>query len=263
MSATTTPAHVHADSRARSRWRTTRYLLSQFLPLTLLGWLGLLVLAAVGNVVIASLVGDSAWNGVTQLARWYAAGVGAYVVSTLLPLHVAHGQTRRAFLQQAAPFSLAAASVLAVLATAGFLLENAFLRRTGWTEVLAAGWQSIAPNEAPVAVAAFWMVFAAWLLAGAVVAAGAYRDDGTLLLAIPVAVLPIVAAQAVARGLEPSEAGVGFDIISPWESVTRWVLGGFGLAPGAGLVLWAIGCLLAVGLTWRLARDLPIRARRA
>ncbi len=234
-----------------ARWATTRYLLGQLLPFVLLVWLGVVALVAV-LAVGYSFFGDvtrSGWDIAMQVARWFAAGIGGYVTYALLPSHVAYGQTRRAFLRQTVPFALVAVTLLAALAALGFLLEGVLYRLMGWSQAVDAGRVFAAPDQAGLVVVAFWVQFAAWMVAGALVAVAGYREDGSMLIAIPVAVLTIVGA-----GLAVGLNGVPF--------ADRFI-GAFALPSWIAVALWAASCLLAAALTWLIGRDLPLRSRPA
>ncbi len=234
-----------------TRWATARYLLGQMLPFALLVWLGTLAVAAVVTVAVAFFgeMFPSAWDVVMQIARWFVAGIGWYVTFTLLPSHVAYGQTRRAFLRQAVPFALVATTAFAALAVAGVALEGLLHRAMGWPLGIDAGRIFAGPDQAALVFAAVWIQFAAWLLAGGLVGVAGYRDDGSLLAAIPVALLAVSFA-----GLAVAPDGLPF--------LDR-LLGALTIPTGLAVALWLAGCLLAAGVTWIIARDMPLRTRPA
>ena len=234
-----------------ARWTTARYLLGQMVPFALLVWLGTLAVAAVITIAV-SIFGEvfpSAWDVVMQVARWFVAGIGWYVTYTLLPSHVAYGQTRRAFLRQAVPFAIVATTAFAGLAVAGFALEGLLHRAMGWPVGIDAARIFAGPDQAGIVFAAIWIQFAAWLLAGGLIGVAGYRDDGSLLAAIPAALLAVSLA---ALAVDPD--GLPF--------LDRF-LGARSIPAAVAVGLWLFGCLLTAGLTWLMARGMPLRTRPA
>ena len=66
-----------------SRWATTRYLLGQFLPFTLLVWLGVVAVVAVLTVAYSfrAEITRSGWEIAMQVARWFAAADVALLIN--------------------------------------------------------------------------------------------------------------------------------------------------------------------------------------
>jgi hypothetical protein len=236
--------------RGRPDRAVARLLFADHLPLLLLVWAAYAVAVAGVTIGIAAFgtVGASVWDRAAALLRWLALGYGAHLTYTLLPSFVAHGRTRREFSVQAAAFLVVAVAVLAVLMALGYALEAVVYRAMAWPQELSPARLYASAGQVPLIVLTFVVVFAVWTVAGALLAAGFYRDDGSALLAIPVALLMVTLA-----GI-----GVGYGGLPLADRLLGIDGDGLGV-PGVALAAGAF--VVAVALTWALVRDLPVRTR--
>jgi hypothetical protein len=231
----------------RNRWAIARLLFASHLPFLVAMWgvLVVVVAALVAGIAAFGTVTGSVWDHAVALLRWFALGYGIHLGSRLLPVHIAHGQTRRAFVVQATLFVVVAAAVLAALIVLGHALEGVLYRAMDWPQRLPSERLYSSPGQLPEAFTTFWLLLAGWTMVGAFLATAFYRPGGWGLVAIPLAVAVVqLLGIAVGFGVLPFARGL-FDIADVPLPAT--------VALGAG------GFLVAAALTWALARDIPIR----
>ncbi|HEU5473709.1 MAG TPA: hypothetical protein VFV67_23935 [Actinophytocola sp.] len=206
-------------------------------------WLGYFLLI-VGITVVVSMtgtVGESIWGNATTLPRWFAWGTGLWLTGSYLRLHVAHGSTRREFLQRSTVYLVAFAILLGCLITLGFLLEWALYAATGLRHPLATEPAALVTQILPTYI----LIFGVWSAVGTLVAAGYRRLAGTgLLITIPVGVATVVLTE---DALDTRYLGkwIGFDLSL------------IGSLP-VGVAIGVAGFLVALAGTWALCRDVAV-----
>lgn len=214
----------------------------------LLAAVALLVAGAVtAGIAVSGRTPGSVWEQVSQLARWFAGGVGANVAYSSLPLHVTHGVTRRAFSRQAAVAGVAFVVALAALVTAGFALEGLVHDAAGWPQALSRPHLFATPSATGLVMVEYLLLYALWCTAGTLLGAGFYRDPGIGLLLVPVA----VALAALA------EAALGSGSLGPLT------LPALVLDDAVVVAACATGCVVGLAATWVVVRDVPIRPAAA
>ncbi len=176
----------------------------------------------------------SGWMLVTvQIARWFVLWVGVYTIHNVLPIAVAHGRTRREFLGAATGFTAVFAVAMALLTWLGFLVEGVVYDLMGWKST---------PHGSPLA---YFLMFLVWCTVGMFVAAafdrwgyggGLALPVGLALVLVPGVTMPGTGDMPFFRNI-PLALGDGWHVVS----VFAWVVG--------------------VGLTWAIARDMPVRAK--
>ncbi|HLL64166.1 MAG TPA: hypothetical protein VK453_00285 [Micromonosporaceae bacterium] len=235
-------------NRARP-WQIARLLFRTHLPFLLLAWLGFAVFVAVVVAVISLFrpITISGWDGASGVVRWAAAGYGAYLTGRLLPVFIAHGQTRRDFMIQTSVFAAVAVAAYAALATIGYALEGLLYRAVDWPQRFQEDRIFTASDQVLPIFITHAVMLLGWMIAGAFLAAAFYRLDGGGLVAIPVAIL-LVATASLAVGYN-SLPFVGAFI----QRLDAPVI--------ATAVLAAASILAGAGLTWGLVRDVPIKTR--
>lgn len=177
----------------------------------------------------------SGWNiTAAQIARWFAFWIGVYLIHNLLPIAVAHGRTRREYLWQAALFAVLAGATLAVTARIGFLLETWLYQAMDWSRTTAGN-----------GFLEYWLMFMVWIGAGAFIAAAFGRYEGGGLLAIPIGIVLILPAGSLVSGSN------SLPFIGTLPST------------GQAVLVTAGAIVVAFGLAWSIARDMPIRAKAA
>lgn len=247
----TPPTTAPVPTTGPARWTVARRLAGDHVAFAaLLAVLGLLLAGAVtGGLALAGRTPGSVWEPATQLARWFAAGVGATIAYTQLPLHVTHGVTRRTFAGQAALSGAALVAALAALVTAGYGLEALLHDAAGWSQALSRSHLFTTPAEQGLVAVESVLLYAVWWSAGAMLGAGFYRDGGVGLLLLPAAAVQIVL----------SEVALGPRYLGPLTFPD------LGLGPSAGVAAAVCGaaCLLGLAATWAVVRDVPVRPEAA
>lgn len=213
---------------------------------------GIAFALAMGIVLLVSIFAPievSGWDMATQLTRWYGGGLGVYLTAVYLPLYIAHGYTRRAFLQQL-PVLIGSVSVLmAGLVTLGYGLEHLVYRLGGWDQGLTSDLLFSSATEFALIAVSFGLVVLVYLVGGALAGAAFYRN-GALGAALVPLLLLVAAANEVAMRSDVPLPTMVVRLGLPGEG------GSVGLASGVGVGSVA---LMAVAL-WSVARDLPIRS---
>ena len=220
-------------------------------------WIPFAVFVAIliGLVAYFGEIRTSGWEKATQLPRWYAGAIGAYMTALYLPAYIAHGRTRREFLKQAPVAILATTTVLAGLMTAGFAFEYLAYRVAGWPQSLSSTHLFESPTQFGVVFLEFWLAFVVWIVAGTFLGAGFYRNPGLGFLLLPVALLAVTLIESSLGGNATVSA------LPPLLTL-------FGFIPQSGTVgraLATAAACTAIGwaITWLVARDLPLKAKAA
>lgn len=231
------------------RFKVARLMLGTHLPFVMLFWLaamGVVIVAAAG-VALVGRVTQSAIDPSGSILRWFAFGYGCYLTYTLLPTLVMHGQTRRASLAQLSVFAVITTAVLGGLMTAGYALEGVIYRALDWPHRISDDRIFGAPDQYAHIFVSFWGLFLVWGTAGAMIAAGFYRDNGVGLLLIPVGIALVIGAGF----------GIGFNQL---PFLAR-VLGTADMPLLAAIGLCVLSFFIGSALTWALARDIAVRTR--
>ncbi len=217
----------------------------------------LVAIAFVATVSITAVVSSftaittSGWDLATQLVRWYGAGLGVYTTAVYLPMYIAHGYTRRAFLTQFPAFVVVLAAVFSLLVTLGYALERLVYQVVGWTQGLDAPSLYASATDYPMIAVELVLVVALYLAGGAAVGAAFYRN----------AVLGFVVLVPALLVVGVVEAALGAVQATPLGGIIESI--GLGAdSPELGVVLPAClgATVLLLAVTWFVARDLPIRS---
>lgn len=226
-----------------------RFLFANHLPLLVLTWLGLLVLALGVTFAIAlfSNVSSSIWDFAPQLLRWLAIFYGVHFTRELLPLYVTYGQTRRDFMVQISLFFLGGMTVLAGLMTFGYVLEGLLYQFMGWSQVIMGDKLYAQPNDYLLIALSYWVHLVGYTVIGAFVGAGYYRSDAWGMVTLPFAMLFVVLVTF-------SIGGNDFPIIGNRIPVLEGT-------PVVSGLLGLFTVLTGLGVTWWMVRDIPIRTQ--
>ncbi|RAS71355.1 hypothetical protein C8D87_1011656 [Lentzea atacamensis] len=184
-----------------------------------------------------SLFGDvvfSGWMLVTvQIARWFVLWVGVYTIHNVLPIAIAHGRTRREFLGAATGFTVVFALAMTLLAWLGFLVEDGLYSLMDWRST---------PHGSPLA---YFLMFLVWCAVGMLVTAAfdrwGYGGVFTLPVGLALAVVPGITMPGT--GDTPFVRNMPHLLGDGWHAVS--------------LGAWVV----AMAVTWAIARDLPVRLR--
>ena len=215
-------------------------------------WSGIVLALLTLNVAANGVFGTveaSVWAGGFDLTRYLFVAAGAMVIVACLPMYVAQGITRRAFIAGAIPAGLAVAFLATGAATAVYGLEGVVYDIADWPHVLDAGRDRHLydrPDDyGPIFVELF-AVYSAQLMSGMAIAATFYRFGPVIgVLFVPLTALPAVATEmALGAGGAGQVIGDALDLTPP--------------AATAGLLVSA-GALVAGGLGIRaLVKDITI-----
>lgn len=230
-------------------WRIARLLMRTHLPLAVLLWAGFVVAVCVLVAAVAMFrsIEISTWDAGAPLLRWLAFGHGLYLTGRLLPIYVAHGQTRRAFMTQASAFVAFLTAVMAALITVTYLLERLLYRLLDWPQKINENRFFTDSTELLPIFVSYWMLLLVWSATGAFLAAAFYRLDAGGILALPVGVALVVLVGVAA----------GFDNIPFIGRLVRDLDAPLAVTAALGSTT-LLTCLL---LTWALLRDVPIKNR--
>lgn len=230
----------------RRAWSIARFPEPGALAFAVVIWLAflLLVLIITAWIAIFRTVTGSVMEPLTQLLRWFAFGTGIWLTGVYLRLHVAHGRTRRDFLRRASVYLVAFAALLAALTALGYLLELVVYQVFGWPHRFTRDYLFTAAGDVGPILLTYVLVYLAWTVVGAMVAATYLRLYWYgLLVAVPLGVAILAA----------TEIGVGGRFDAPLITLGIDVSGSMALALAGGIGGFAIG-LAAV---WALVREMP------
>lgn len=236
------------DPRA---WVMSRYLIGAHGVLAMVVWVPFVVVVT-GIAFIIDRYGTldaSVWEGAAQVPRWYALAIMIHVVTTHLPLHIAHGGTRREFSTQLGVFTWGFSGILAGLVTLGFVIESAVYGVMDWPHEVPGYALFDSPTQLGWSFVTFLLVFLVWTTAVGFVTAAFYRSPGWGSLAI----LPGFAMVGTAESVVGSEA---------LPFITNVVEFGRGSPTVVTTVLWCLAfTAVALFLTRAVVRDIPVRNR--
>lgn len=240
---------VASPSPRRSNWLILRRWIR-----TDIAWLPVLAAGFFAAVLLLTFIVSryrdiavSGWDIAAQIPRWFIGGVGVYLTAVYVPLYIAHGHTRRAAARQLAVVAVLYTVVTAGLMALGYALEGFIYQAAGWTHELTAdhlfGSSLASSGDYWLAVFEFTGVLLVWMVGGAMLGAGFYRNPAIGLGLIPVALVMASVTEAV---FGPSM----FDGISA-------LLGLVGITATQTSAVVAV----AASITWLLVRDIPMRSK--
>lgn len=204
-----------------------------------------------GVVSVAGItIRSSGWGIVTQIARWYAGGVGIYTMAVYLPMFIAHGYTRRAYLAQLPIYTVAISALIAGLVTVGFLVESWVYDALGWTQQLTGSRLFSSADDLGLIALQFMVLVVIFMLGGALAGAAFYRATWLGMVMLPPLIGVVMLTDAM-FGVNDTQVLAqlveDLGIIGEASQVTGVL--------GMSVLLAAI---LAAGV-WGLARHLPMR----
>lgn len=192
----------------------------------------------------------SGWDMASQAVRWYALVIGVHLGWSELALHVTHGQTRRAFMGQAAIFVPLFAAALAAMSTITAALELGYYGLAGWTHAIGEGQLAGSGLDVLPLFVQSWLIVMLWTAGGLFMAVWFYRSDWLGAAAIPIAIF--------LSGL----SGMAFS--GDWGPMGRlyeWLFGARFISPPLGIGLHIAMVAGLLGLTWLAMRDVAIRPK--
>lgn len=228
-------------------WAMARLLFTTHLPFLLILWAGfaLIMLGITGFLATFGTITNSVWDYTPMALRWGALFYGIHITKDLLPLYVAHGQSRRAFMRHITLFLVVTTSILAFLMTLGYGLERLLYDAMGWQQVISAQRLFTASDQVVPIFITYWLLFLGIMLAGAVGAAGFYRSQESGVVAFLAAFLLVVLILLTVEGNALPFVGRFIPSLD---------------IPLAMIVVFAFGIVgLGFTLMWAFIRDIPIR----
>jgi hypothetical protein len=240
---------MSAEPAVRPRvWSTVNFPMAGFFWFVGLLWLGLFAfgLAVTAGVAIWGEIESSVWEKAGGVVRFAAAFMVAWLVYTYLPIYVAHGVTRREFMQKLTVFTVAFSALLGALSMLGYLLEGLVYEVADWPHELTDEHSFDSTSELGTILVTHCLAFLVWATIGAIVGAAIYRhDDGWGLVALPVCIVLMIPA-----GFAIGSTELPLDRVFEDRTVD---------------VLWAVVlCVLGAGaglrVAWGLIREIPIRS---
>jgi hypothetical protein len=146
------------SDRAGDRWAIARLLFAIHLPFLLLCWavFAAAVLVLMFAIDLRVSITSSIWDPAVTVVRWVALGYGLYFINRLLPVYVAHGQTRREFAANVAVFLVVATAMVAALLTLGLALESVLYRVMDWPHQVSDQRLFDSPGQYPLVFGSYW-----------------------------------------------------------------------------------------------------------
>ena len=143
------------------RWVLARHRLRDDALGGLMLWGGFTLVVFAILFVVASFrpIDVSGWEIASQPPRWFVAAMGVYLTAVYLPLYIAHGFTRRESARQLALAAAGTVVLLAALMTLGYAIERVVYRRAGWPQVLLQSHLFDHPNDDPLILLEFLLLF--------------------------------------------------------------------------------------------------------
>ena len=234
----------------------TPWMLPDHLLFLVLVWA--LFTAAVGLIIAGiAIFGDitnSVWEqAATQVTRWFMLFIGVHLGYSLLPLYVAHGQTRKQFASVSTVFVTFYTLTGALLIALGFALEAVLYQVADWPQVLAMEHAFTGAGEYPAIILEFWTRFLMWTFGGLLLGAAFYRSDGVGWLTILAAAIPVIAVETTLTQFPPAAPVLNWLNISPADAVSL---------PTA-LITFGIGLAVILVMAWMAIKDIPLRNKSA
>ncbi|MGI8631908.1 MAG: hypothetical protein ACR2NA_05090 [Solirubrobacterales bacterium] len=233
---------AHRDRRAAA------HLLAERLPRLVAVTLVAAILSAVAIVLFAP--STSMWDRLAGLALrvFVAYSMGRHLIRRRLPLYVAHGRTRGQFMQHASLAAAGYSAAAAVVMAGGLRIESAVHRAFDWPHDLAFTHLFEGPEQLWLVGIEFWLLFAVWAVAGALLAVWLRAAEEHLSFFLDLVRIPAAAGIVVL-----AESAVG--------TPTAFGLGLAGPLPVA-MAVAVCAAVTATGLamTWVVLRHVRIRA---
>lgn len=195
-------------------------------------------------------VSMSGWDVVVSIFPWLVASMSGWMIYNVIPLSVAHGETRlfgfKVWLATLAGITLIGAAII----TAGYPLERLWYRIMDYPGEPETGMMFADPDRLYTVFGQYILVFAIWGLVGGMIGAGLYRDSRYgWLLTIPAAIML------------PAAGVFGDDRIG-FLGILRRLISDFNYTSDLlnAVIAVLIGGLAAF-ITWWVVRTMPLRNR--
>lgn len=244
---------VQSPSPPQGRtWRFPKILIEDQLAFAGLSWLGMLAFVGivVTGVSFTRSIEISGWMMASSIVPWFAAFIGGYVLHTVLPIHIAHGRTRRDFAIEALIFLGIYATALAVLITVGYALEHLLSSAAGWSRGTPDGRLFSSYTEYGAIFIEYLFMMLVWTALGGFVGASIYRSASMGWFSL-VPALGLLAVSGLTRAESGQPMGFVINRLDMFDSPTMLLT----------VVLSTFSVVAALILTWLTVRDIPLRNR--
>lgn len=219
--------------------RNGRLFLSIVLTVQVLG----VVVVAIGNGVFADRVTEMVWEfpGVVWI-RYPLFGVGAALGSSMLPIFVANGITRRDYLRGVVKYSAFVCALVGLVGVVGYGVERAVYEIGGWDADLES-------HSLARLLTTYVLLYVSYLVTGTLVGAafGRWKQRSAAWLITPL-LFPLVAAEVL--------LATWWGGLSNRDGAEAW------LPFGAAVPLVVLAIALGAWLAYLLLRDVAIRPKK-
>ncbi|MEP7765622.1 hypothetical protein [Sanguibacter sp. 25GB23B1] len=166
---------------------------------------GVVVVAVILTIVDRlGTVNASAFSVGSQVGMWFCFAISVLATTQYLPIHVAAGTTRRAFVVASIAAALLTAVVYAVVLTTLLQVERAVFDAFGWAYSYADGQLFSSTDQLLAVLGQYALVFAGGGLGGLLVGIVYYRGGAAIgTLALLVTVTPVLLVAAVVNDGPP------------------------------------------------------------
>lgn len=241
------------NARQQRSWRFPARLISNH-SIFAVGLWAVFVVVIAGIIVGANYfdtITSSIWDpAATQVVRWYMLFIGFYLSSTLLPVYIAHGKTRRDFAIEASIFTACLSALGAALVIGGYGLEAVLYRIMDWPQEIGGNHWFSSLDQVPLIFAEFWLMFLIWILGGAFIAAAFYRSS--------IAGVTAILVGMIVAGMVDIALGGSW---GPLGSVIEGIFGSTSMPASPSVVMILGSILIFVGLNWAMIRDIAVKSK--
>lgn len=235
---------VRNDQRT---WRFPKLLVSDQLWFALYVWAGAALFTFVVTIVVSFFVdiSISAWEIATGAAPWFVGILSGWVMFTMVPLFVASGRTRRDSFIEWAIFAAIYPIWTAFLTVIGYLLEYLIYGIAGWPRTAERGHIFSSHTDVGMIFLEYFLTLLVWTTVGGFVGVSLYRSQDLGWLSI----IPGVVLVGLAGAFMRSPIVVFIDRFPALDASSA----------GLAIVYATIATVIAVALSWRVVRDMPLR----
>ena len=223
-------------------------------------WLGAALIATLVATTIVQFtpITKSVWENAAQWPRWWLFSMAIAIVTTTLPVVVAHGVSRRTGLRGVAVAAVLISLIWAGFMTVGHVVERVVYGWLGWPDTMAsphlfADGYDVLPMFVEYAVILLAYIVSGCLIGGLYYRIGAIR--GTL--ALPLGLLPVFAIEAL--------LGTGWYGGFMYDRASEQDQHGLGLTPPPLVIMVLValaGLALSALVVHLVLRDVPIHSKK-
>jgi|GEM_PF-5116495 len=209
-------------------------------------WAIMIVLLVVVETLVLVFADDpsSVWQGFRWAPQYFLLFMGVMLVTTYLPIQVAHGITRSIAIRAGSLIAVVISVAFAVVLELGFLAERGLYNALGLVQFPDSIDLVASPERILLSITEFSVLYLAYFVGGWAIAAGFYRFGGWIgTLMIAPAAAPALLAE-----------------MSQWNGAILGEAHGHGQAWLAAAVVTALVALLWI-YTRALVRTAPISAK--